>query len=86
MAMPPMVTPTSPLPAEDPAKRPRETPSQRHAMNSADPIVIVDAGLAGATAAQTLRAEGHTGPVVLIGGEPDAPYWRPPPWTPPPGH
>lgn len=45
--------------------------------NSAD-IVIVGAGLAGAKAAETLRAEGFEGSIVLIGDEPDAPYERPP--------
>ncbi|GAB2632708.1 NAD(P)/FAD-dependent oxidoreductase [Nocardia goodfellowii] len=47
-------------------------------MNSPKPIVIVGAGLAGATAAQTLRAEGYAGPLVVIGDEPQQPYWRPP--------
>ncbi|PXX58672.1 NAD/ferredoxin-dependent reductase-like protein [Nocardia tenerifensis] len=47
-------------------------------MTSTEPIVIVGAGLAGATAAQTLRAEGHDGPIVVIGDEPERPYWRPP--------
>jgi 3-phenylpropionate/trans-cinnamate dioxygenase ferredoxin reductase subunit len=41
-------------------------------------IVIVGAGLAGGTAATELREQGHTGPVVLIGAEPHAPYERPP--------
>src|SRR5512134_1095127 len=41
-------------------------------------VVIVGAGLAGATAAQTLRDEGFTGRVVLLGDEPDRPYERPP--------
>ncbi|QBS44762.1 NAD(P)/FAD-dependent oxidoreductase [Nocardia sp. CS682] len=47
-------------------------------MNSSDPLVIVGAGLAGATAAKTLRAEGYAGPLVVIGDEPRQPYWRPP--------
>jgi 3-phenylpropionate/trans-cinnamate dioxygenase ferredoxin reductase subunit len=38
-----------------------------------DPFVIVGAGLAGAAAAQTLREDGFTGPVVLIGDETDPP-------------
>jgi 3-phenylpropionate/trans-cinnamate dioxygenase ferredoxin reductase subunit len=42
------------------------------------PFVIVGAGLAGAKAAQTLREEGFTGPVVLLGEEPERPYERPP--------
>ena len=43
-----------------------------------DPYVIVGAGLAGAKAAETLRAEGFDGPVVLIGDENELPYERPP--------
>jgi 3-phenylpropionate/trans-cinnamate dioxygenase ferredoxin reductase component len=41
-------------------------------------FVIVGAGLAGAKAAETLRAEGFDGPVVLIGDEDQRPYERPP--------
>ncbi|MEU3460301.1 FAD-dependent oxidoreductase [Streptomyces sp. NPDC006733] len=41
-------------------------------------IVIVGAGLAGAKAAETLRAEGFTGRVILIGDEREHPYERPP--------
>jgi 3-phenylpropionate/trans-cinnamate dioxygenase ferredoxin reductase subunit len=41
-------------------------------------IGIVGAGLAGAKAAETLRAEGFPGRVVLVGDEPDPPYERPP--------
>jgi 3-phenylpropionate/trans-cinnamate dioxygenase ferredoxin reductase subunit len=40
--------------------------------------VIVGASLAGAKAAETLRAEGFGGPVVLIGAEDELPYERPP--------
>ena len=40
--------------------------------------MIVGAGLAGAKAAETLRAEGFAGRVVLIGAEPERPYERPP--------
>jgi 3-phenylpropionate/trans-cinnamate dioxygenase ferredoxin reductase component len=47
-------------------------------MHRDDPFVIVGAGLAGATAARTLREEGFTGRVVLIGDETDPPYERPP--------
>ncbi|WP_042400985.1 NAD(P)/FAD-dependent oxidoreductase [Streptacidiphilus carbonis] len=39
--------------------------------------VIVGAGLAGAKAAETLRAEGFTGRVILVGEEREAPYERP---------
>jgi NADPH-dependent 2,4-dienoyl-CoA reductase/sulfur reductase-like enzyme len=45
----------------------------------ADPTyVIVGASLAGAKAAETLRAEGFDGVVVLIGAEDQLPYERPP--------
>ena len=40
-------------------------------------VVIVGAGLAGARCAETLRAEGYDGEVVLVGEEPYAPYERP---------
>ncbi|MEU5184420.1 FAD-dependent oxidoreductase [Streptomyces longwoodensis] len=41
-------------------------------------FVIVGGGLAGAKAAETLRTEGFTGRVILIGDERDHPYERPP--------
>ncbi|GGM79538.1 NAD(P)/FAD-dependent oxidoreductase [Dactylosporangium sucinum] len=41
-------------------------------------FVIVGASLAGAKAAETLRAEGFTGAVLLIGEETERPYERPP--------
>lgn len=40
-------------------------------------IVIVGAGVAGATAAKTLRAEGYSGEIVLLGAEDYPPYRRP---------
>ncbi len=40
--------------------------------------VIIGASLAGAKAAETLRAEGFDGPVMLIGEEAERPYERPP--------
>jgi len=40
-------------------------------------VVIVGAGLAGARAAEALRAEGFDGRVVLVGEEPFGPYERP---------
>jgi 3-phenylpropionate/trans-cinnamate dioxygenase ferredoxin reductase subunit len=47
-------------------------------MTTAPTFVIVGASLAGARAAETLRAEGFDGRVVLIGEEPERPYERPP--------
>lgn len=41
-------------------------------------MVIIGGGLAAAKAAETLREEGHDGPVVLVAGEPRLPYERPP--------
>ncbi|WP_425052208.1 NAD(P)/FAD-dependent oxidoreductase [Psychromarinibacter sp. S121] len=41
-------------------------------------VVIVGAGQGGLQAAISLRQEGHTGPITLIGDEPGLPYQRPP--------
>ncbi|MBT2228407.1 NAD(P)/FAD-dependent oxidoreductase [Nonomuraea sp. NEAU-A123] len=41
-------------------------------------IVVVGASAAGLAAAETLRREGFTGPLTLIGDEPHLPYDRPP--------
>ena len=43
-----------------------------------NPIVIVGAGQAGATAATELRDRGHDGPIVVIGAEGHPPHERPP--------
>jgi 3-phenylpropionate/trans-cinnamate dioxygenase ferredoxin reductase component len=47
-------------------------------MSSKETHVIVGASLAGAKAAEALRAEGFDGRVVLIGAESERPYERPP--------
>ena len=47
-------------------------------MTSIGTIVIVGAGLAAAAAAETLRAEGFDGRIVMIGDEAEPPYERPP--------
>ncbi len=44
----------------------------------AETHVIAGAGLAGAKAAEALRAEGFEGRIVLVGDEPELPYERPP--------
>jgi NADPH-dependent 2,4-dienoyl-CoA reductase/sulfur reductase-like enzyme len=41
-------------------------------------MVIVGGGLAGAKAAETLRAEGYDGDVILVCAEAERPYERPP--------
>src|SRR5690349_6594645 len=48
------------------------------AMDGDRSFVIAGAGLAGAKAAETLRAEGFTGRITLVGTEPELPYERPP--------
>jgi 3-phenylpropionate/trans-cinnamate dioxygenase ferredoxin reductase component len=47
-------------------------------MTTETTYLIVGASLAGAKAAQTLRAEGFDGPLVMIGEETERPYERPP--------
>ncbi|SFF14680.1 NAD(P)/FAD-dependent oxidoreductase [Blastococcus tunisiensis] len=47
-------------------------------MSGSEPFVIVGGGLAGAKAAETLRAEGFDGHVVLVAAEAENPYERPP--------
>jgi 3-phenylpropionate/trans-cinnamate dioxygenase ferredoxin reductase subunit len=47
-------------------------------MSSSDTFVIVGAGMAGGKAAETLRAAGFDGRIVLLGAEPHRPYERPP--------
>ena len=41
-------------------------------------FMVIGGGLAGATCAEALRAEGATGTILLIGEEPGLPYQRPP--------
>jgi 3-phenylpropionate/trans-cinnamate dioxygenase ferredoxin reductase subunit len=53
----------------------------RHVTGLSDPsstIVIVGGGLAGLRAAETVRAEGHAGSIVMLGEERHLPYDRPP--------
>jgi 3-phenylpropionate/trans-cinnamate dioxygenase ferredoxin reductase subunit len=45
---------------------------------SSNHIIIAGAGLAGATAAKTLREEGFDGKLTLVGTETEYPYLRPP--------
>ncbi|HLL64440.1 MAG TPA: FAD-dependent oxidoreductase [Micromonosporaceae bacterium] len=47
-------------------------------MSTQQTILIVGASLAGAKAAEALRAQGFDGRLVLIGEEPERPYERPP--------
>ncbi len=43
-----------------------------------EPIIVVGASQAGVQIAESLRAEGYDGPLVLVGDEPHPPYQRPP--------
>ena len=45
---------------------------------NAERFVIAGGGLAGATAAETLRNEGFDGTIQIVAGEPHPPYLRPP--------
>ena len=47
-------------------------------MADLDTVVVVGASLAGLRACETLRQEGHTGRIVLVGAEAEVPYDRPP--------
>ena len=47
-------------------------------VSAQETFVIVGAGLAGAKAAEALRAQGFRGEVVLVGDEAERPYDRPP--------
>ena len=41
-------------------------------------VVVIGASLAGLRAAEEVRHEGHSGPLIVIGDEPHVPYDRPP--------
>lgn len=56
----------------------RRRPARPARFDQPEHTVIVGAGVAGATAALTLRAEGYQGRITLLGSEPEAPYRRPP--------
>src|SRR5689334_13568057 len=69
---------SSPSPASAPADRTRYHFETEASMADQRTFVIVGAGLAGAKAAETLRAEGFDGRLVVVGDEPERPYERPP--------
>jgi 3-phenylpropionate/trans-cinnamate dioxygenase ferredoxin reductase component len=54
------------------------TKEQELGMTANTTYVIVGASLAGAKAAEALRAEGFSGPLMVIGEETERPYERPP--------
>jgi len=56
-------------------------PTIRHMSDPVPPegtVVVIGASLAGLRAAEEIRHEGHTGPVIVVGEEIHAPYDRPP--------
>lgn len=55
----------------------REVRPARSVRDRPDSVVIVGAGAAGESAAETLRREGYEGRVTLYDTDPDAPYDRP---------
>src|SRR5215510_14743084 len=56
----------------------KATPAPRPKLSAPGPgrIVIVGAGAAGNAAAEMLRREGYSGPVLLMGADPSVPYDR----------
>jgi 3-phenylpropionate/trans-cinnamate dioxygenase ferredoxin reductase subunit len=50
----------------------------RNIVSSVETFVIVGGGLAAGKAAEALREQGHSGPIVVIGDEAERPYIRPP--------
>jgi len=64
--------------ASAPRARAREAGADGDGFRSSGRIVIVGASLAGLEAATTLRSQGFTGSLTLIGSEPFEPYDRPP--------
>jgi NADPH-dependent 2,4-dienoyl-CoA reductase/sulfur reductase-like enzyme len=52
--------------------------AEAHREKAPESIVIAGGGLAGATAARTLRTEGFSGRITIIGAESQPPYLRPP--------
>ena len=48
----------------------RPAPARRRPLSSPDSIVVLGSGAAGAVAVETLRREGYSGPLALVGEEP----------------
>jgi apoptosis-inducing factor 3 len=59
------------------SKKTATQPTRRRARSAPSSVLIVGAGAAGNSAAETLRREGYQGPVTLIDPESASPYDRP---------
>src|SRR5690606_1473666 len=59
-------------------RSPEGLEEERMSQRTDERFVIVGASMAGARAAETLRDEGFSGHLVLVGAEPHLPYERPP--------
>jgi len=57
--------------------QPLAPPRPRSSRGAVESVVIVGAGAAGNAAAEALRREGYSGPVTMIGSEPNVPVDRP---------
>ncbi len=57
--------------------QPLAPPTPRSSRGAVESVVIVGAGAAGNAAAEALRREGYSGPVTMIGSEPNVPVDRP---------
>ncbi len=51
--------------------------ARRRVAKQPESVVIIGAGAAGSSAADTLRREGYAGPITMLDGDADAPYDRP---------
>ncbi len=61
-----------------PPERHRSGPEPSGPLAADATVVVVGASLAGLRAAETLRSDGLTGPIVMVGAESHRPYDRPP--------
>src|SRR3954452_18588832 len=59
-------------------RRPAQVASAAAMADRETDVLLIGGGIASATAAATLRAEGFAGSVLVVGRESDPPYHRPP--------
>jgi 3-phenylpropionate/trans-cinnamate dioxygenase ferredoxin reductase subunit len=56
----------------------KASPMNADRVDPTAPIVVIGAGQAGFSVCVKLREFGHSGPITLVGDEPQPPYQRPP--------